>query len=99
MFQNNLVLTPAKNMFNILVTLLGLIPGNLIKCQRKILKIWLNQNLILSRNFYLEKKCHYFWKKCHYFWRKMGKSMGKNVIIFGADMSSSAHIENKGKIS
>ena len=26
-------------------------------------------------------------------------SMGKNFIIFGADMSSSAHIENKGKIS
>ena len=24
-------------------------------------------------------------------------SMGKNVIIFGADMSSSVHIENKGK--
>ena len=23
--------------------------------------------------------------------------MGKNVIIFGADMSSSVHIENKGK--
>ena len=23
--------------------------------------------------------------------------MGKNVIIFGADMSSSAHIDNKGK--
>ena len=24
-------------------------------------------------------------------------SMGKNAIIFGADMSSSVHIENKGK--
>ena len=24
-------------------------------------------------------------------------SMGKNVIIFGADMSSSVHIDNKGK--
>ena len=23
--------------------------------------------------------------------------MGKNVIIFGADMSSSVHIDNKGK--
>ena len=26
-------------------------------------------------------------------------SVGKNVIIFGADMSPSVHIENKGKIS
>ena len=25
------------------------------------------------------------------------KSLGKNVTIFGADMSSSAHIDNKGK--
>ena len=24
--------------------------------------------------------------------------MGKNVIIFGADMSSSVHIDNKGKV-
>ena len=24
-------------------------------------------------------------------------SMGKNVIIFGADMNSSVHIDNKGK--
>ena len=26
-------------------------------------------------------------------------TMGKNVVIFGADMSSSVHIDNKNKIS
>ena len=38
-FQNYLVFIPGKSTLNILVTLLGLIRGNLMKCQRKILKI------------------------------------------------------------
>ena len=38
-FQNYLVFITAKNTLNILVALLGLICGNLMECQIKILKI------------------------------------------------------------
>ena len=34
-------------MLNILLTLLGLIRGNLVECQKKILRIWLNDTEIL----------------------------------------------------
>ena len=38
-FQNYLVSTPGKNTLNILLTLLGLNRGNLMECQKKMLKI------------------------------------------------------------
>ena len=38
-FQNYLVFIPAKNILNILVVLLGLNLGNLMECQKKVLKI------------------------------------------------------------
>ena len=37
-FQNYLVFIPAKNTLNILVAQLGLTHGNLMECQKKILK-------------------------------------------------------------
>ena len=46
-FQNYLVFIPPKIMLNILLTLLGLICGNLVECQKKILRIWLNDTEIL----------------------------------------------------
>ena len=45
-FQNYLVFIPAKNTLNILAVLLGLIRGNLMECQKKILKIQLNQRAV-----------------------------------------------------
>ena len=39
MFQNYLVFLPAKKTLNILVALLGFICGNLMECQKKILKM------------------------------------------------------------
>ena len=39
MFQNYVVSMPAKNTLNILVPLLRLICGNVMECQKKILKI------------------------------------------------------------
>ena len=47
--QNYLAFIPAKNKLNILVALLGLNRGNLIKFQKKILKIKLNQTAILYK--------------------------------------------------
>ena len=41
-FQNYLEFILAKKTLNILVALLGLIRGNLIECQKKILKIYCN---------------------------------------------------------
>ena len=38
-FQNYLVFNQPKNLSNILVTLLELICGNLMECQKKILKV------------------------------------------------------------
>ena len=37
-FQNYLVFIPAKNTLNILVVLLELNRGNLMECQKKVLK-------------------------------------------------------------
>ena len=45
-FQNYLVFYQLKNTLNILVVLLGLIIGNLMEYQKKILKIELNQTTI-----------------------------------------------------
>ena len=39
MFQSYLVFLPAKKTLNILVALLGFICGNLMECQKKILKM------------------------------------------------------------
>ena len=38
-FQNYLVFIPGKNTLNILMLLLEFIPGNLMECQKKVLKI------------------------------------------------------------
>ena len=38
-FQNYLIFIPAKNTLNVLVSLLGLNRGNLIQCQKKVVKI------------------------------------------------------------
>ena len=38
---------------------------------------------------------HYFRKKRGFF--SLGNEIGRNVIIFGVDMSSSLHIDNKKK--
>ena len=38
-FQNLIAIPAKKNTLNILVTLLGLICGNLVECQKKLLKI------------------------------------------------------------
>ena len=38
-----------KNTLNILVALLGFIHGNLMECQKKILKIYLNQTSVFSQ--------------------------------------------------
>ena len=46
-FQNYLVFIPTKIMLNNILTLLGLIRGNLVECQKKILRIWLNDTEIL----------------------------------------------------
>ena len=46
-FQDYLYLYQIKNALNILMALIKFICGNLMECQKKILKIWLNQTAIL----------------------------------------------------
>ena len=49
MLQNYFVFIPAKNALNILAALLEFIRGNLIGCQKKILKTQTNQTTILEQ--------------------------------------------------
>ena len=48
-FQNYLLFTPAKKYIKYFVALLGLIRGNLMECQKKVLKMLLNKTAILHQ--------------------------------------------------
>ena len=48
-FKNYLVFTPAKKYIKYLVALLGLIRGNLMECQKKVLKMVLNETAIMHQ--------------------------------------------------
>ena len=48
-FKNYLVFTPAKKYIKYLVALLGLIRGNLMEFQKKVLKMLLNETAILHQ--------------------------------------------------
>ena len=157
--QNYLVFIPAKNTLNISVTLLRLICGNLMECQKKIMKnvtkldshfapafvdhhllpdinfngqCFINNNICIPKkviNLYISYMLNPWlrnWntdfklKNCLFGSVKLIQintnivaaaydlipvqnfsftdgSMGRNIIIFGADMSSPVHIDNKNK--
>ena len=48
-FQNYLLFTPAKKYIKYFVALLGLIRGNLMECQKKVLKMVLNETAIMHQ--------------------------------------------------
>ena len=56
--------------------------------------VTLTKNADIDKYHYSGYEIGFDWKGSFSF---PGSGMGENVVIFGADMSSSVHVDNKGK--